>query len=98
MRQYLVTHFPQSHKFLHAARYTSRMDPAILSYVPALLWALFAGATFLSISLGALLAYHWYRYAMHTSGAFTATVVYAVITGFFLISLFAATIALIQSL
>lgn len=70
------------------------MDPALATYLPTLLWAIFVGATLLSITLGALLAYHWYRYAMNNAIAITALIIYTGISLFLLACLFAATIAI----
>lgn len=59
-----------------------------------LAWAVFIGALLLVVSLGAILAYHWFRYAMNPGVAMTATIVYAVVSGFLLSGILAATIAI----
>lgn len=74
-------------------RYTWFMNPAI-DVLPLLIWAIFAAACALSIFLGALLAYHWFRYAMNPAASMLATIVYAG-TAFVLLSgLLASTIAI----
>lgn len=57
-------------------------------------WAIFIGSTLLAISLGAILAYHWFRYAMNPGMAFSAFVTYAVVSGFLLSGVLAAAIAI----
>lgn len=59
-----------------------------------LAWAVFVGALLLVISLGAILAYHWFRYAMNPTVAMTATIVYAIVSGLLLSGILAATIAI----
>ena len=70
------------------------MDPAIAASLPTLMWAIFAGAVLLTLSLGALLAYHWFRYAMNKAVSLTALVIFSGVSFFLLSSLFAATIAI----
>ena len=70
------------------------MDPAIAAYLPTLLWAIFIGATLLSVALGALLAYHWFRYAMNPTMSSTALIIYGGIAFLLLSGLLTATIAI----
>lgn len=58
-----------------------------------LAWAIFIGAALLSLTLGAALSYHWYRYAMNPPAASFAFLIFAIGTGFFLSGVLAATIA-----
>jgi hypothetical protein len=70
------------------------MDPAFMSALPLVAWAVFAGATALTITLGALLAYHWFRYAMNPAVSLLSLIIYGA-TAFVLLSgLLAATIAI----
>ncbi|MFZ2886425.1 MAG: hypothetical protein WA021_01250 [Minisyncoccia bacterium] len=57
-------------------------------------WAVFLGATAFAILLGAVLAYHWFKYAMNPPVAYTALLTYAIVTGFLLSGLLGATIAI----
>lgn len=68
------------------------VNPLVL-LVP-LSWAMFAGALLLSVLLGVILAYHWFRYAMNPGIAFVATVVYASVSGFLLFGILVAAIAI----
>lgn len=74
------------------------MDTQVASFLSTLMWAIFAGATLLSLSLGGLLAYHWFRYAMNRSMSVTMLLIYGGISFFLLSSLFAATIAVNSTL
>jgi len=56
------------------------------------MWALFLGALALSISIGAILAYHWYKYAFNRTLATISVSVYAVGSGILLLILLGATI------
>lgn len=70
------------------------MDPVFMSALPLLAWAIFAASTALTILLGLLLAYHWFRYAMNPAVALLSSIIYAG-TAFLLLSgLLAATIAI----
>lgn len=70
------------------------MDPVFLSALPLLAWAVFAAATALTTLLGALLAYHWFRYAQNPAVSLLSLVVYGA-TAFVLLSgLLAATVAI----
>lgn len=70
------------------------MDPTIAASLPLLTWAIFAASAALSLGLGGLLAYHWFRYAMNKPMSFTASIIYFSITSFLLVGLIAATIAI----
>ena len=63
------------------------------SLLPPLAWAVFVGATLLAILLGAILVYHWFKYAMNPPVASLAFVTYAIVTGFLLSGVLAAAIA-----
>lgn len=66
----------------------------MLAALPFLAWAIFIGAATLAIFLGALLAYHWFRYAMNPAISVSALVLYSIGVAFLLSGLLAATIAL----
>jgi|GEM_PF-1573791 len=68
------------------------MGNPLLPFLPMLAWAIFIGATLLSLTLGAILTYHWYRYAMNPPMASYAFLVFAIGTGFFLSGVLAATV------
>ena len=70
------------------------MDPAVMSALPLLAWAIFAAATALTLALGALLAYHWFRYAMNGAAAMLSVIVYAGISFVLLSGLLAATLSI----
>ena len=70
------------------------MDTVLASSLPLLAWAIFAASAALSLGLGGLLAYHWFRYAMNKPMSFTACIVYFGITSFLLTSLIATTFAI----
>ena len=70
------------------------MDPVLAASLPILAWAIFAASAALSLGLGGLLAYHWFRYALNKAMSLTACVVYFGITCFLLTGLIAATIAI----
>ena len=74
-----------------------RMDPTLASSLPLLSWAVFAAAAALSLGLGGLLAFHWFRYAMNRAMSVTASIVYFGITCFLLSGLLAATIAIVNT-
>lgn len=48
----------------------------IPGFFSVLAWAILLGATALSIVLGVVLSYHWFRYAMNPSAALIGTIVY----------------------
>lgn len=70
------------------------MDPILLTALPFLLWALVAGASILTVLLGGILAYHWFRYAMNPATALIAVFVYGGISFLLLSGLVGATIAI----
>jgi hypothetical protein len=70
------------------------MDPTLLGALPLIAWAIFAAATALTVLLGALLSYHWFRYAMNPAMALIAVLLYASIAFVLLSLLLASTIAL----
>ncbi len=69
------------------------MQNPLVAFLPTLGWAVFIGAFLLSILLGAILSYHWFKYAMNPPAASAAFLVFAIGTGFLLSGLLAATIA-----
>jgi hypothetical protein len=69
------------------------MENTLGTLLPMLAWAVFIGATVLSILLGAILSYHWFKYAMNPPIASVAFLVFAIGTGFLLSGVLAATIA-----
>lgn len=70
------------------------MDPMLLGALPLVAWAVFAAATALTILLGALLAYHWFRYAQNPAVSLLSLIIYGA-TAFVLLSgLLAATVAI----
>ena len=72
------------------------MDPVFMNSLPLLAWAIFAAASALTILLGLLLSYHWFRYAMNPAVALLSSLIYAG-TAFLLLSgLLAATIAIVH--
>ena len=50
---------------------------ALPGFFYLLAWAIFLGATALSIALGFILNYHWVNYARNASATFVATIIYA---------------------
>lgn len=74
--------------------YTFAMENPFVVFLPILAWAVFIGALLLSIVLGAILSYHWFKYAMNPPVASMAFLIFAIGTGFLLSGLLAATIAI----
>lgn len=74
--------------------YTIYMDPAFMNALPLLAWAIFAAATLLTVLLGALLVYHWFRYAMNPAVSLLSSIIYGGIAFVLLSGLLAATIAI----
>ena len=70
------------------------MDPTLASSLPVLVWAIFIGATLLSLTLGTILAYHWFRYAMNPAASFSALVLFSCVSVLLLSTLLAATVAI----
>jgi len=58
------------------------------------LWALVAGAFVLSLAVGIVLAFHWFKYATSTVVPFIATTVYAIVCTALLICLVALAFSL----
>ena len=73
------------------------MDLVLASSLPLLAWAVFAASAALSLGLGGILTYHWFRYAMQRPMSVTASIVYFGITCFLLSGLLAATIAIVNT-
>lgn len=69
------------------------MDPVFTSALPLIAWAVFGAATALTAILGALLAYHWFRYAMNPAISLLSLITYSSIASILLSGLLAATIA-----
>lgn len=68
--------------------------PSLGALLVPVAWAVFAGATLLTILLGAILSYHWFRFAMNAPVSFTAVIVFATVSGFLLSGVLAAAIAI----
>lgn len=62
--------------------------------LPLLAWAIFAAASALTVLLGILLSYHWFRYAMNPAIALLGSIIYGGIAFLLLSGLLAATIAI----
>ena len=73
--------------------YTAFMNADITISLPLLSWAVFGGAALLTAALGAILAYHWYRYAMNPRIATLSFAVYSIVSFILLTGLFASAIA-----
>lgn len=69
------------------------MDPLPVISLPLLAWAVFAASTALTILLGLLLAYHWFRYAMNPAMSLLSLAIYSATALVLLSGLLAATIA-----
>jgi hypothetical protein len=53
------------------------MESGVVSgFFPMLGWAIFFGASALSVTLGIILSFHWFRYAMNPSMAMMGTILY----------------------
>lgn len=53
------------------------MESGVVSgFFPIFGWAIFLGATALSVTLGGVLSFHWFKYAMNKSAATVGTIVY----------------------
>jgi hypothetical protein len=50
---------------------------AIPGFFSMLAWAIFFGATALSVALGLILNYHWVNYARNSSATFVGTIIYS---------------------
>lgn len=70
------------------------MDPSLAAFLPSLAWAVFAAATALAVTLGVILAYHWFRYALNKQMSFTMLILYGVVTLMSLFALLASTITI----
>ncbi|HWO07078.1 MAG TPA: hypothetical protein VNM40_00670 [Candidatus Paceibacterota bacterium] len=68
--------------------------PSLGALLVPVAWAIFLGAIALTVLLGAILAYHWFRYAMNPPAAVTALITYSIVSGFLLSGVLAATIAI----
>lgn len=54
------------------------MESGVVSgFFPLLGWAIFLGATALSATLGIILSFHWFKYAMNPRVAMTGTIIYS---------------------
>lgn len=67
-----------------------------MNALPLLVWAIFAAAAFLTVLLGALLVYHWFRYAMNPAVSLLSSIIYGSIAFLLLSGLLAATIAIVR--
>lgn len=55
-----------------------QMESSVVSgFFPLLGWAIFLGSCALSVTLGGILSFHWYKYAMNPSAATIGTIVYS---------------------
>ncbi|MFZ2555495.1 MAG: hypothetical protein WAZ27_03925 [Minisyncoccia bacterium] len=54
------------------------MTGVLPGFFGLLAWAIFLGATALSITLGVIMSFHWFRYARNPQSAFFSTVVYGI--------------------
>jgi hypothetical protein len=70
------------------------MDPMLMGALPLIAWAIFAAATALTVLLGALLAYHWFRYAMNPVVSLLSLLAYGAVAFVLLSGLLAATVAI----
>jgi hypothetical protein len=70
------------------------MDPIVAASLPLIVWAIFAAAAALTVLLGALLTYHWFRYAHNPAAALLSVIIYASVSFLLLSGLLAATIAI----
>lgn len=71
------------------------MESGVVSgFFPFLGWAIFLGGLALSVALGVILSFHWYRYAMNSAVATTATIIYAAGTFVILFMLLGAVLSL----
>lgn len=53
------------------------MESGVVSgFFPMFGWAIFLGSCALSIVLGIILSFHWFRYAMNPSAAMIGTIAY----------------------
>lgn len=53
------------------------MESGVVSgFFPMLGWAIFLGSCALSLTLGIILSFHWFRYAMNPSMATIGTIAY----------------------
>ena len=57
--------------------------------------SIFGGAALLTVFLGIVLSFHWFRYGMSFSSATMALVAYSVASGFLLSSLLVAVLAIV---
>ena len=70
------------------------MDPLLVNALPTLAWAIFAAASALTTLLGALLTYHWFRYAQNPAASLLSLIIYATVSFLLLSGLLVATIAI----
>lgn len=70
------------------------MDPMLMGALPLIAWAVFAAATALTVLLGALLAYHWFRYAMNPAVSLLSLITYGAVAFVLLSGLLAATVSI----
>ena len=61
------------------------------SFVTLLTWGALLASVAISVAIGVILAFHWFRYAMNTMGASMALAIYAVVTAILLMTIAAAT-------
>ncbi len=52
------------------------MGGVLPGFFSLLAWAIFLGATALSVVLGVIVSYHWFRYARNETASLVAAVVY----------------------
>lgn len=73
------------------------MDPIFTGILTPLSWALCIASFVVSIALGAILYYHWYRYAMNPPLAFITIAAYSVVAGFLVLAILGAAFGVQQS-
>jgi predicted membrane-bound mannosyltransferase len=66
------------------------MDSDVQQYLPLLLFLISGAATALTIGLGAILSYHWFRYSMSRSTPIIASTVYCLVSSVLVAGLFVA--------
>ena len=55
------------------------MESGVVSgFFPMLGWAIVLGSAALSVTLGLILSFHWFKYAMNPTAAMTGSIVYTI--------------------
>ncbi len=74
------------------------MDGILPGFLSLLAWAIFIGALALAALIGALLSFHWFRYAMNARLAMMTSLVYSLGCLAILAFLFGTTLGVSSSL